>query len=70
MLPLRAGRALAPSCTLPPRLLIFRVLALQCFECQSKVFRAEFQLQSIVKDLPPVYEKFYASEEDRTCPNW
>lgn len=40
-----------------------------CFECGTKVFRAEMQLQSIVKDLPPVYEKFYASEKDRTCPN-
>ncbi|MCY4301695.1 MAG: 3-hydroxyanthranilate 3,4-dioxygenase [Aestuariivita sp.] len=40
-----------------------------CFECQHRVFRAEFQLQSIVKDLPPVYDKFYASIEDRTCPN-
>lgn len=39
-----------------------------CFECQAKVFRAEMQLQSIVNDLPPIYEKFYASEEDRTCP--
>ena len=40
-----------------------------CFECQSLVHRAEMQLTSIVDDLPPVYQKFYASEEDRTCPN-
>ncbi len=40
-----------------------------CFECGSLVHRAEMQLQSIVRDLPPVYEKFYASQEDRTCPN-
>ena len=26
------------------------------------------QLKSIVDDLPPVYESFYASTEARTCP--
>ena len=40
-----------------------------CFECGERVHRAEMQLKSIVDDLPPVYQKFYASEEDRTCPN-
>jgi 3-hydroxyanthranilate 3,4-dioxygenase len=38
-----------------------------CFECGSLVYRAELQMESIVKDLLPVYQKFYASEEDRTC---
>ena len=40
-----------------------------CFECQHLVHRAEMQLESIVRDLPPVYESFYASTEARTCPN-
>ncbi|MES0812948.1 3-hydroxyanthranilate 3,4-dioxygenase [Roseibium sp. SCPC15] len=40
-----------------------------CFECQHLVHRAELDLESIVEDLPPVYQAFYASEEDRTCPN-
>jgi len=40
-----------------------------CFECGNCVHRAEIQLKSIVDDLPPIYEKFYASEEARTCPN-
>lgn len=40
-----------------------------CFECQHLVHRAELDLESIVDDLPPVYQAFYASEEDRTCPN-
>lgn len=40
-----------------------------CFECGTKVHRAEMQLESIVRDLPPVYESFYASTELRTCPN-
>lgn len=38
-----------------------------CFDCGARVYRAELQLQSIVRDLPPVYQAFYASEEDRTC---
>ena len=40
-----------------------------CFDCQALVHRAEMQLKSIVDDLPPVYQKFYASEADRTCPD-
>ena len=40
-----------------------------CFECQALVHRSEMQLTSIVDDLPPVYQKFYASEDQRTCPN-
>lgn len=39
-----------------------------CFDCGTRVHRAEMQLVSIVDDLPPVYEKFYASTEQRTCP--
>lgn len=40
-----------------------------CFECQALVHRSELDLDSIVDDLPPVYEAFYASEENRTCPD-
>jgi len=40
-----------------------------CFDCGTRVHRAEMQLVSIVRDLPPVYEKFYASEELRKCPD-
>ena len=40
-----------------------------CFECGMRVHRAELQLQSIVEDLPPVYEAFYGSTEARTCPD-
>ena len=47
----------------------FDAIEWYCFDCNALVFRAELQLTSIVKDLPPVYDKFYASEEDRTCPN-
>lgn len=38
-----------------------------CFDCGRRVYRAELQLQSIVRDLPPIYQAFYASEADRTC---
>jgi 3-hydroxyanthranilate 3,4-dioxygenase len=40
-----------------------------CFECQALVHRIEVALKSIVRDLPPLYEKFYANEKLRTCPN-
>ena len=39
-----------------------------CFECGALVHRVEVLLQSIVDDLPPLYEAFYADQEARTCP--
>lgn len=38
-----------------------------CGQCQAIVHRFEVQLQSIVADLPPLFEKFYASEDLRRC---
>jgi 3-hydroxyanthranilate 3,4-dioxygenase len=38
-----------------------------CPACHARLHRAEIQLQSIVDDLPPVFAKFYASLEQRTC---
>jgi 3-hydroxyanthranilate 3,4-dioxygenase len=38
-----------------------------CPACHSLLYRAEMRLKSIVKDLPPVFEKFYSSEELRKC---
>ena len=38
-----------------------------CPNCHQLVYRAEVKLKSIVKDLPPVFEKFYGSEELRRC---
>lgn len=40
-----------------------------CPECHELVHRAEVQLESIVRDLPPLFEAFYDSEAARTCPN-
>jgi 3-hydroxyanthranilate 3,4-dioxygenase len=38
-----------------------------CPSCHSLLHRAEVRLKSIVKDLPPLFEEFYASEEFRKC---
>src|SRR5262245_43752744 len=38
-----------------------------CPRCDALVHRVELQLQSIVRDLPPLFDGFYASERLRTC---
>ena len=38
-----------------------------CPNCHNLVHRAEVRLKSIVRDLPPIFEKFYGSEEARRC---
>ena len=38
-----------------------------CPKCHNLVYRAEVRLKSIVKDLPPLFDKFYGSEELRRC---
>lgn len=38
-----------------------------CFNCQALVHRIEVPVQDIVKDLPPLYEAFFADEKARTC---
>ena len=38
-----------------------------CDDCGHIVHRVEVQLQSIVRDLPPLFDAFYASEDLRTC---
>jgi len=40
-----------------------------CPNCHHLVHRAEVKLKSIVRDLPPIFEKFYGSEEARRCGN-
>ena len=40
-----------------------------CPNCHNLVHRAEVKLKSIVRDLPPIFEKFYGSEEARRCKN-
>jgi 3-hydroxyanthranilate 3,4-dioxygenase len=40
-----------------------------CDNCDALVHRVEIQLQSLVRDLPPLFEKFYSDEKLRTCGN-
>lgn len=38
-----------------------------CFECGARVHRIEVKVQHLVKDLPPLYEAFFADTKARTC---
>ena len=38
-----------------------------CLSCHHRLHRVEVQLQSIVRDLPPLFEQFYGSAQLRTC---
>lgn len=38
-----------------------------CESCNNKLYEEYFPLTDIVKQLPPVMQKFYDSEELRTC---
>ncbi len=41
-----------------------------CPKCASEVWRASKQLESLVDDLPKIYQQFYAtSDAERTCPH-
>lgn len=40
-----------------------------CENCSHKLYEEYFTLTDIVKQLPPIMNKFYASEADRTCKN-
>ena len=39
-----------------------------CLDCHALVHRAEVQLQSIVRDLPPLFASFYGDAALRKCP--
>jgi 3-hydroxyanthranilate 3,4-dioxygenase len=40
-----------------------------CGKCHHLVYRAEVVLKSLVKDLPPLFERFYNNPDVRVCPN-
>jgi 3-hydroxyanthranilate 3,4-dioxygenase len=40
-----------------------------CGECHNPLYKETFHLEDITKDLPPVFDRFYASEDNRTCGN-
>jgi 3-hydroxyanthranilate 3,4-dioxygenase len=66
----RSGRKKAPSAlVVEPKRLPEQLDAFEwyCFECHGLVKRVEVKLKSIVRDLPPIYQAFYADEAARTC---
>lgn len=40
-----------------------------CPECHTLISEVELQVRDVVTDLPPVFDRFYESEEARTCTN-
>lgn len=40
-----------------------------CNECDTKLHEEFLHVSDIVAQLPPVFERYYGSEENRTCPN-
>lgn len=38
-----------------------------CEQCGNELYRETLQLKSIVDDLPPIFDRFYAKDEHRTC---
>lgn len=40
-----------------------------CENCNEKLYEEYFKLKDIVKQLPPVMERFFSDEEKRTCKN-
>jgi 3-hydroxyanthranilate 3,4-dioxygenase len=39
-----------------------------CFQCGALVHRVEVEVRNIVKDLPPLFDAFYADHDKRICP--
>ena len=39
-----------------------------CERCYHKIYEEFFPLGSIESDFPPVFERYYSSVENRTCP--
>ncbi len=40
-----------------------------CPKCSTKLYEEYFTLTDISKQFPPIFERFYASEENTTCKN-
>ena len=38
-----------------------------CDQCHQQIHREEVALKNIVQDLPPLFKRFWDSEENRTC---
>ncbi len=39
-----------------------------CDDCHEKLYEEFVQLTDIVEQLPPIFERFWSSDEHRTCP--
>ena len=40
-----------------------------CESCHTKLYEEFLSLRDIVKDLPPVFERYYGDKKHTTCPN-
>jgi len=40
-----------------------------CDSCGEKLYEEYFYLKNIEKDLPPVFDRYYTSQDNRTCGN-
>jgi len=40
-----------------------------CDECNAKIYEASIQLTDIVAQLPPIFERFWSDEANRSCGN-
>ena len=40
-----------------------------CGDCNTELYGEQFHLKDITKDLPPVFDRFYGSEDNRKCGN-
>lgn len=38
-----------------------------CLNCNEKLYQETLELKNIVKDLPPIFERFYNNDEHCTC---
>lgn len=38
-----------------------------CPQCRNKMYEEYLEVRDIVRDLPPVFERFYGNEGNRTC---
>lgn len=38
-----------------------------CGDCEKPLYEEFLHVSDIVKDLPPVFDRFYSDEENRTC---
>lgn len=40
-----------------------------CEKCHAQVYEEYFELKNIETDFPPVFDRYFGSEANRTCPN-